>query len=88
MPLPSGPFTGDYANLLELFDEVVAQCGDVEAFVDGNGPAETRARMTFGQWARSADGVATRLASMGVQQGDVVGISLPSSIEYAMLATG
>lgn len=84
MPLPDEPFSGPYANLLELFDDVVARCGDVEAFVDGNGPRESRSRLTFAQWARSADGVATRLAAMGVTKGDVVGISLPSSIDYAI----
>ena len=88
MPLPAAPFTGDYANLLELFDAVVAQCGDVEAIVDGNGPAASRSRMTFAEWERAADGVATRLAAMGVVQGDVVGISLPSSIEYAVAYQG
>ena len=84
MPLPDAPFGGHYANLLELFDDVVSTCGDVEAFVDGNGPAATRQRLTFGQWARAADGVATRLSAMGVGKGDVVGISLPSSIDYAV----
>lgn len=88
MPLPDEPFSGPYTNLLELFDDVVARCGDVEAFVDGNGPEETRARMTFGAWARAADGVATRLASMGVRRGDVVGISLPSSIDFAVAYQG
>ncbi len=88
MPLPSAPFTGEYANLLELFDAVVAECGDVEAFVDGNGEAATRSRITFAQWARFADGVATRLSALGVRQGDVVGISLPSSIEYAVAYQG
>jgi len=88
MPVPAAPFTGDYANLLELFDAVVAQCGDVEAFVDGNGPVADRSRMTFAEWERAADGVATRLAAMGVVQGDVVGISLPSSIEYAVAYQG
>lgn len=84
MSLPDAPFTGDFANLLELFDTVVEECGEIEAFVDGNGPAQSRSRMTFAQWARAADGVASRLWSMGVRQGDVVGISLPSSIEYAV----
>lgn len=88
MPLPAAPFTGEYANLLELFDAVVAQCGDVEAFVDGNGPAADRLRITFAEWERAADGVATRLALMGVAQGDIVGISLPSSIEYAVAYQG
>lgn len=84
MPVPSAPFTGEFANLLELFDVVAERCGDVEAFVDGNAPVDVRRRLTFAEWARAADGVATRLASMGVGRGDVVGISLPSSIEYAI----
>ncbi len=78
MPLPSAPFSGDYATLLDLFDVVVEQCGDVEAFVDGD------RRVTFAEWARAADGVASRLAAMGVGVDDVVGISMPSSIEYAI----
>lgn len=86
MPLPTAPFTGDYANLIELFEVVVEQCGDVEAFVQpvGIGEEVEFRRLTFSQWGRAADGVATRLAAMGVGQGDVVGISLPSSIEYAI----
>ena len=88
MPLPSTPLTGDHANLLELFDEVVERCGDVEAFVDGNGPKSGRERLSFAQWGRAADGVATRLASRGVRPGDVVGISLPSSIDYAVAYQG
>ena len=78
MPLPDAPFDGDFANLPALFDAVVEQCGDVEAFVDAG------RRITFAQWGRAADGAAMRLASMGVGQGDVVGISLPSSIDYAI----
>lgn len=84
MPLPSRPIDGDHTDLCALFDAVVAECGDVEAFVDGNGPAHDRRRLTFAEWGRAADGVATRLASMGVGRGDVVGISLPSSIDYAI----
>lgn len=78
MPVPDLPFTGEYATLPALFDAVVRHCGDVEAFVDGG------ERITFADWGRAADGVGTRLASMGVMAGDVVGISLPSSIDYAV----
>ena len=78
MPLPASPFVGEYATVLDLFDVVVERCGDVEAFVDGD------RRITFAEWARAADGVATRLAAMGVGVDDVVGISLPSSIEFAV----
>jgi acyl-CoA synthetase (AMP-forming)/AMP-acid ligase II len=78
MPVPEQPITGDFGTVLELFDVAVEVAGDVEAFVDGD------RRISFGEWGRAADGVATRLASMGVREGDVVGISLPSSIDYAV----
>ena len=78
MPLPDAPITGDFTGVVHLFDAVVERAGDVEAFVhDGQ-------RITFEQWGRAADGVATRLAAMGVRAGDVVGVSLPSSIDYAI----
>jgi acyl-CoA synthetase (AMP-forming)/AMP-acid ligase II len=78
VPLPERPLSGDHTTLTELFDAVVDQAGEVEAFVDGD------RRITFAEWARAADGVATRLASMGVGPGDIVGIRLPSSIDYAI----
>jgi acyl-CoA synthetase (AMP-forming)/AMP-acid ligase II len=78
MPVPEKPITGDFGTLTELFDAVLEQAAEVEAFVDGD------RRITFGEWARAADGVATRLASMGVGAGDIVGIRLPSSIDYAI----
>src|SRR6478735_1281601 len=65
MPLPEQPIAGDLGTLTELFDVVVEQAGEVEAFVDGD------RRITFAEWARAADGVATRLASMGVGPGDI-----------------
>ncbi len=78
VPLPDRPVTGEFETVLDLFDAVLEVAGDVEAFVDGD------RRVTFAEWARAADGVATRLAAMGVGVGDVVGISLPSSIDYAV----
>ena len=78
MSLPDVPITGSFAGVVDLFDAVVECAGEVEAFVhDGQ-------RITFEQWGRAADGVATRLAAMGVRAGDVVGVSLPSSIDYAI----
>ncbi len=78
MPLPDAPITGSFSGVVDLFDAVVERAGEIEAFVhDGQ-------RITFEQWGRAADGVATRLAAMGVGAGDVVGVSLPSSIDYAI----
>jgi acyl-CoA synthetase (AMP-forming)/AMP-acid ligase II len=78
VPLPQGPVDGDHETIPELFDAVVEQAADVEAFVDGD------RRITFGELARAADGVATRYAALGVGPGDVVGVRLPSSIDYAI----
>jgi acyl-CoA synthetase (AMP-forming)/AMP-acid ligase II len=78
MPVPEQPLSGDFGTVLELFDATVEVAGEVEAFVDGE------RRITFAEWGRAADGVATRLAAMGVSEGDVVGIRLPSSIDYAV----
>jgi len=79
VPLPERPLNrDDFADLTQLFDAVVAQAGELEAFVDGD------RRITFAEWGRAADGVATRLAAMGVGPGDIVGIRLPSSIDYAI----
>jgi acyl-CoA synthetase (AMP-forming)/AMP-acid ligase II len=51
---------------------------DGEAFVDGS------VRLSFGAWDRAADGLATALADRGVGKGDVVGLLLPSSADYAV----
>ncbi len=67
------------ATILDLFEAVVRQNGDVVAFVDGD------RRITFAEWAAAADGLAGRLAERGVVAGDVVCIQLPSSIDYAVV---
>jgi acyl-CoA synthetase (AMP-forming)/AMP-acid ligase II len=41
-------------------------------------------RLTFAQWDRAADGVASWLAERGVGPSHVVALHLPSSIEYAV----
>jgi acyl-CoA synthetase (AMP-forming)/AMP-acid ligase II len=76
--VPSADAMTAYANTLDLFDAVVATDGDREAFVDGD------RRITFGEWAEAADAVSAWLAARGVGHGDVVGIHLPSSIDYAI----
>ena len=87
VPLPPAPLSGEYPSLLDLFDAVVEQAGEVEAYVEPRADGSVR-RLTFAEWARAGDGVATRLAAMGVGRGDVVGISLPSSIDYAIAYQG
>lgn len=85
---PERPITGDFATLLDLFDAVVETAGDVEAFVvpANDGSFE---RMTFREWASRADAVAGWLIDEhGVRPGDVVGIQLPSGIDYAVAYQG
>lgn len=74
-------------TLLDLFDEVIADSADVEAFIQPLPDGSTR-RITFGAWAAAADGVAAALAAAGVVKGDVVAIQLPSGIDYAIAYGG
>ena len=69
---------GDHAMLGELMNAAVDQIGDQEAYVDGE------RRLTFAQWVRDADGVASMLADRGVVRGDVVAMRLPNGLEYAI----
>jgi len=79
MPWGTWPVAGDYSTLGEIFDAVADQFGHIEAYVDGVD------RLTFAEWRRAADAVAQHFASLGVRPGDVVGISLPPSIAYAIV---
>jgi acyl-CoA synthetase (AMP-forming)/AMP-acid ligase II len=73
-------------NLLDLVDEVVRDSADAEAFVEPN--ASGSRRITFGDWAAAADGVARALVERGVTKGDVVAIALPNCIDYAIAYQG
>lgn len=70
-------------TLLDLFDEVLATDADREAFVQPLADGTTR-RITFGEWAAAADGLAAVLVERGVRPGDVVAIELPSGIDFAI----
>jgi acyl-CoA synthetase (AMP-forming)/AMP-acid ligase II len=70
-------------TLLDLFDDILSDSADVEAFVQPSTDGFTR-RITFSAWAAAADGVAQVLIDEGVRPGDVVGIRMPSGIDYAI----
>ena len=53
--------------------------GDREAYVETGGD-----RLTFAEWDAAADGTAAALAELGVREGDVVALLLPSSADYAI----
>lgn len=83
MPAPTSPIRGDFENLLDLFDEVVRVAPDVEAYVQPSATGPTM-RMSFIEWATRADALAGWLIDKGVKKGDVVGIRLPSCIDYVV----
>lgn len=74
--------------MLDLFDAVVSGFGARQAMVecvatDDAGIATTR-RISFVTWAAAADAWAGHMVAAGVQPGDVVAITLPSGIDYAV----
>jgi acyl-CoA synthetase (AMP-forming)/AMP-acid ligase II len=66
-----------FANTRELLEYAATTHGDVEAYV------EPGARITFANWVGRARGVAAQFADLGVGNGDVVALWLPSGIDYA-----
>jgi acyl-CoA synthetase (AMP-forming)/AMP-acid ligase II len=76
--MSTGPTT-----LIDLLDEVVASDGTREAFVQRT--AEGTQRITFAELAARSAALAQWLVDdRGVRPGDVVGIKLPSGIDYAV----
>jgi acyl-CoA synthetase (AMP-forming)/AMP-acid ligase II len=72
------PLRGRFPTLVEAMDAAAEQLRDVEAYV------EEQRRVSFGQWLAAADGVAADLVARGVRPGDVVAITVPSSIDFAI----
>src|ERR1700735_759439 len=67
------------ANNDELLRAVAAAHPARDAYVDAHGE-----RLTFAAWDRAADGTAAGFAELGVGEGDVVSLLLPSGIDYAI----
>ncbi len=63
----------------EVLRSVAAEHGDRDAYVEADGD-----RLTFAQWDEAADGTARAFAELGLGEGDVVVLILPSSIDYAV----
>jgi len=83
MQLPPAPLTGNFSSVLDVFDEVIRVAPHHEAFVQPSANAPTR-RLSFVEWATQADALAGWLHEQGVRKGDVVGLQLPSGIDYAV----
>jgi acyl-CoA synthetase (AMP-forming)/AMP-acid ligase II len=71
--------TAHYANLGDLLGAVAEQFPDREAFVDG------QRRLSFGEWYAKASALAGALADRGIGPGDVVVVTLPSGLDYAIV---
>jgi acyl-CoA synthetase (AMP-forming)/AMP-acid ligase II len=63
----------------ELLRAVAEEHGDRDAYVEASGE-----RLTFAEWDRAADGTAAGLDDLGVGEGDVLALLLPSCIDYAI----
>jgi acyl-CoA synthetase (AMP-forming)/AMP-acid ligase II len=73
--------TERYENLGDLLAAVAAEHPDNEAFIDGD------RRFTFAQWYEQASQVAGALAWRGIDTGDVVALTLPTGIDFAVAYT-
>jgi acyl-CoA synthetase (AMP-forming)/AMP-acid ligase II len=73
--------TGRYENLGDLLEAVATEYPDNEAFIDD------ATRFTFGHWYARASQVAGALARRGVGTGDVVALTLPTGIDFAVCYT-
>jgi acyl-CoA synthetase (AMP-forming)/AMP-acid ligase II len=71
--------TAHYASLGDLLAAVAERFPDREAFVDGP------RRMTFGEWYAKSSALAGALADSGIGPGDVVVVSLPTGLDYAIV---
>jgi len=65
-------------ELAELFETILAESPDADAFVDGE------RRLSFADWWRRSAVAAGGLAPLGIGIGDVVCLLLPSSAEFAV----
>jgi acyl-CoA synthetase (AMP-forming)/AMP-acid ligase II len=72
------PLHGQFETVADAMDAAAEQFATREAYVAGE------RIVTFGEWLRAADGVASGLVQRGVRPGDVVAIAFPPSIEYAI----
>ncbi len=73
---------GKWQTVVEVLRAAATDNADVEAYVEPATAEGPRRSLTFAQWDRAADGVAGLFAARGVGHGSVVGLMLPSSIDY------
>ncbi len=74
-----------HTTVVSVLREAALINADIEAVVEPAVDGLPRRSITFGQWDRSADGVAGYLSELGVAKGDVVCLNLPSCNDYAVL---
>jgi acyl-CoA synthetase (AMP-forming)/AMP-acid ligase II len=77
-PGADAPLKGEFDTIDQLLAAAAVQFERRDAYVEGE------KRLTFGEWHRSARGLAGRLQAMGAGPGDVIGIHVSASIDYAI----
>jgi len=73
------PLRGDFETVVDAMDAAREQFGWREAYVEGD------RRLTFAAWIDAADRLARAMVNRGVRPGDVVALTLPASIDYAIV---
>jgi acyl-CoA synthetase (AMP-forming)/AMP-acid ligase II len=68
--------------MLDVLDATASAHGELDAYIDGPH------RISYSELASRSAGVGQRFSEYGVKAGDVVAISLPSCIEYALCYLG
>ncbi len=75
-------------NDLELVDEVLDRAAefnpDIEAYVEPSHEGSVRSSVTFLEWKERSVSLAAELFDRGVRKGDVVGLLMGPSIDYAV----
>lgn len=74
----NGAFRSTATNVVDLTRDAAAHLPDHDAYV------EFDARVTYREYERAADGLATLLADWGVTKGSVVCLALGAGIDYAI----
>jgi acyl-CoA synthetase (AMP-forming)/AMP-acid ligase II len=74
--------TGQFENLGDLLEAVASEHPDEVAFIDG------ARRLTFAEWYSQARQLAGFLAGRGIAAGDVVVLTLPTGIDFAVWYSG
>lgn len=72
-------------NLLDYFDEALAQCPDEVAIVDYRMESGEKNQLTYRQLAEKSERIAVALAHYGIEKQDIVSFQLPNWWEFVAI---